>query len=103
MAPNAVESVISNVVDALQHPDAATRQVVAHKLLADTERQRAFGVRNLGARHRGLVAGGLQPMLSFFAALEEVAESNVELLGHIDVVAGEILRTEERDELGVNA
>jgi methylthioribose-1-phosphate isomerase len=29
MAPNAVESVISNVVGALQHPDAATRQVVA--------------------------------------------------------------------------
>ena len=29
MAPNAVESVISNVVGALKHPDAATRQVVA--------------------------------------------------------------------------
>ena len=29
MASNAVESVISNVVGALQHPDAATRQVVA--------------------------------------------------------------------------
>ena len=29
MATNAVESVISNVVGALQHPDAATRQVVA--------------------------------------------------------------------------
>jgi HEAT repeat protein len=29
MAPNAVESVISNVIGALQHPDAATRQVVA--------------------------------------------------------------------------
>jgi HEAT repeat protein len=29
MAPNAVESVISNVIGALQHPDQATRQVVA--------------------------------------------------------------------------
>ena len=35
------------------------------------------------------------------AAFEEIAEPDVELLGFIQIVAGEVLRTEERHELRI--
>jgi len=43
----------------------------------------------------------LQTVLPLMPALEQVAQSNVKLLNLIDVGAGEVLRTEERNELAV--
>ena len=62
-----------------------------NELLADIEGEGAFSVRNLGAGDGGLIAGGLETMLPFAAALEEVGDSDIELLSFIEVFAGKIL------------
>jgi len=72
-------------------------------LLADVEGEGAFGVGDLGAGDGGLIAGGLETMLPFAAALEEVGKSDIELLGFVEIFAGKVLRAEEGDELGVCA
>jgi len=72
-------------------------------LLADIEGEGAFGVGDLGAGDGGLIAGGLETMLPFAAALEEVGDSDIELLSFIEVFAGKILGAEKWDELRVGA
>ena len=64
----------------------------ADKLLSYVESQRALGVRHLGAGNRGLVAGGLQAPLPFVSALEQIRNPDVELLGQVQIVGGEITR-----------
>ena len=62
------------------------RQQHADELLSHVEGQTALRVGDLGARDRGLIAGGLQTSLPLVAALKEVRDSNVELLGQVQIV-----------------
>ena len=55
------------------------RQQRRDELRRDVERQRPLVVGNLRRRHRRLVLGRLQAMLALLAALEQVAETQVEL------------------------
>ncbi len=75
----------------------------ADEFLAHIEGQTALSVGHLGACHRRCVPCSLQTVLTFLTPLEQVAESNVELLSLVEIIAGEILRAEKRNELRVYA
>ena len=68
------------------------RQQNADELLAHVECQGPLGIGDLGAGDGGLIAGRLQAPLPLVAAFEEVADPNIELLGFVQIVPGEILR-----------
>ena len=61
-------------------PQSGFGQQHGDELLAHVESESAFGVRNLGAGYGCLVDGSLQAALPFVAALEQVPNSDVELL-----------------------
>ena len=63
------------------------RQQPADELLADIEDQGAFRIGDLRTGDGSCIPGGLQPVLTFPAAFEEVAEADVELLYLVQIAA----------------
>ena len=75
----------------------------AHELLPHVEGESAFGVGDLGAGYRGLIACSLQTALALVAAFEQIRDAEVELLGQIEIFTGKITRGKNRDELGIGS
>ena len=67
----------------------------ADELLSYIESKRAFGIGYLGASDCRLIAGGLQAPLPLVATLKEIGESDIELLGQVQIVEREIARAKK--------
>ena len=56
-----------------------------HELLGDVERQRPLIIQHLRARDGGLILRRLQPVLALLAALDRVADAQIELRVVVEV------------------
>jgi hypothetical protein len=71
------------------------------ELLSDVELELAFGIGNLRADHGCGVARGRKAVLTFFAAFEEIAGTDVELGGVVQIIVVEVVGLKDGKELGV--
>jgi hypothetical protein len=78
-----------------------SREQYADELLSYIECQCAFGIANLSTCYRCLITSGLKTPLTLVTTFKEVSDPNIELLNIVQIIPGKILRTEERDELGI--
>lgn len=81
--------------------DRGLREDDVDELLGNVEDEGALVVGDLRASDGGLILGGLQAMLAFLAALEGVAEAQVELSLVVDVIGIELARLKDGQELRV--
>jgi hypothetical protein len=73
----------------------------ADELLGDAKDDQALVIGNLRACDGGLILGRLEAVLALPAALEEIADAQIELGLVVDVIGSELARLEDRQELGV--
>ena len=85
----------------LRQVDHGLRQQHGHELLGDVESECPLVIGHLRARDRGLILRRLQPVLALLAALEGVADAQVELGAVVDVRPIELVEVEEREELRI--
>jgi hypothetical protein len=79
------------------------RQQNTDKLLPNVEGQRTFGIGNLSARYRRLIACGLKPPLPLVAAFKKIGEAYIELLGFIQIALRKKLWIENGNELRIHS
>src|SRR4029077_5426181 len=76
-------------------------ELPADELRSDVEGDTSVFFRHRRARHRRRVFGRLQAVLALSPALEQVADTGVELRRGVDVVGAEFIRVENRQKLRV--
>ena len=71
--------------------------------MTHVEGESSFGVGDLGARDGRLITSCLQPALALVATFEEISDTDIELLGFVQILSRKILRAEKGYELGVGS
>ena len=98
---------IDRLLEALQvllgKPQGRLRQQNADELLPHIEDESALSIGNLRLGYRCLIARRLQPSLSLLAALEQITDSDIELLRLVQIVAAKVVWIENWDELRIYA
>src|SRR5262249_11413973 len=94
-----VDGLLKAVEILLSESQRRLRKQCGNELLGDVENQLALAVGRLVTHDSRLVAGRLEAMLTLFAALEKIANAQVELRLIGEIVRVELVRMEEREEL----